>query len=169
MLKRVFQALVAVLIGATIWLIKIDLVKVLASSFHVATYFDRMKESVFHHYVLDTLSGPPMDDVACEKAQDKFLTSSKSLPTKLRESKRLSKSTRVGTRRIDMEKLRKLSMHSKASAWSVKRLVNYVRSFGLSTISRSVDEFGITEITSEWEARNCAKRIFKNVAKSGAK
>ncbi|CAK9179401.1 unnamed protein product [Ilex paraguariensis] len=55
--KKVFQALVAVLNGATIWLIKIVLVKVLASSFHVATYFDRMKESVFHHYILETLSG----------------------------------------------------------------------------------------------------------------
>lgn len=169
MLKNFFQALVAVLIGATIWLIKIVLVKVLASSFHVATYFDRMKESVFHHYVLNTLSGPPMDDVAYERAHHESLTASKSLPAKLPESKRLSKSKRVGTRRIDMERLRELSMQSRASAWSVKRLVNYVRSFGLSTISRSVDEFKTTEITSEWEARNCAKRIFKNVAKPGAK
>ncbi|CDP14934.1 unnamed protein product [Coffea canephora] len=168
MLKKVFQALVAVLIGATIWLIKIVLVKVLASSFHVATYFDRMKESVFHHYVLDTLSGPPMDDVAYQKAHHKTLTASKSLPAKLSKSKSL-KFKRVGTRRIDMEKLRKLSMQSRASAWNVKRLVNYVRSFGLSTISRSVDEFGTMEIASEWEARNCAKMIFKNVAKPGAK
>lgn len=67
MVKKVFQALVAVLVAATVWLIKIVLVKVLASSFHVTTYFDRMKESVFHHYVLETLSGPPMDAVAYEK------------------------------------------------------------------------------------------------------
>lgn len=70
-----------------------------------------------------------------------------------------------------MEKLRKLSMESTATAWSVKRLVNYVRSSGLSTISRTVDDFGNaeSEISSEWEARNCAQRIFKNVAKPGAK
>ena len=55
--RKVFQLLVAVLIGATIWLVKIILVKTLASSFHVRTYFDRMKESVFHHYILETLSG----------------------------------------------------------------------------------------------------------------
>ncbi|KAK4435553.1 Mechanosensitive ion channel protein 10 [Sesamum alatum] len=171
LLEKVFQALVAVLIGATIWLVKIILVKVLASSFHVTTYFDRMKESVFHHYVLDTLSGPPIDEVAYQEAHCRNLGVSRSLPTKLRESRVLSKSKRLGTRKIDIEKLKKLSMHSTASAWTVKRLVNYVRSFGLTTISKTVDEFGRTEseITSEWEARNCAKRIFKNVAKPGAK
>ncbi|KAG8375196.1 hypothetical protein BUALT_Bualt10G0075200 [Buddleja alternifolia] len=171
LLRKVFQALIAVLIGATIWLIKIVLVKVLASSFHVTTYFDRMKESVFHHYVLDTLSGPPMDDMAYEEAHRRNLGVSRSLPAKLKESSVFSKSKRMGTRKIDIEKLKKLSMQSTASAWTVKRLVSYVRFFGLSTISKTVDEFGQTksEITSEWEARSCAKRIFKNVAKPGAK
>nr|WGO49546.1 mechanosensitive ion channel protein A052810 [Torenia fournieri] len=174
LLEKVFQALIAVLVGATIWLIKIVLVKILASSFHVATYFDRMKESVFHHYVLDALSGPPMDEVAFMEAHKRtnVLGLSKSLPTKLKESSALSKSKRFGSKRIDIEKLRKLSMQSTASAWTVKRLVSYVRSFGLSTISKTVDEFGDeseSEITNELEARSCAKRIFKNVAKPGAK
>ncbi|KAG5099249.1 hypothetical protein JHK82_044301 [Glycine max] len=161
-LNKVFQALVAVLVGATIWLLKIVLVKMLASSFHVTTYFDRMKESVFHHYILETLSDPPMmDDVA---EQQHHLT-------RWNNARNLNKSKKFGSRRIDMEKLRKLSMESTASAWSVKRLVNYVRSSGLSTISRTVDDFGNaeSEINSEWEARNCAQRIFKNVAKPGAK
>jgi hypothetical protein len=70
-----------------------------------------------------------------------------------------------------MEKLRKLSMQKKISAWSVKGLINYVRSTRLSTISNTVDGFGkaSSEINSEWEARSCARRIFKNVAKPGAK
>lgn len=59
---RAFRTLVAVLVAATFWLVKIVLVKVLASSFHVATFFDRMKESVFHHYVLNALSGPPLEE-----------------------------------------------------------------------------------------------------------
>jgi len=95
------------------------------------------------------------------------------MPTrlKMKEAKNLYKSKRFGSRKIDMEKLRELSMESPASAWSVKRLVNYVRSSGLSTISRTVDDFGNaeSEISSEWEARNCAQRIFNNVAKPGAK
>ncbi|KAA8521260.1 hypothetical protein F0562_011903 [Nyssa sinensis] len=140
-------------------------------SFTVATYFDRMMESVFHHYVLDTLSGPPMDEVAFEEAHRRNMKESKSLPARWREGKSFSKSKKFGSRRIDMEKLKKLSQQSTTSAWNVKRLVNYVRSFGLSTISKTVDKFGRaeSEITSEWEARNCAKRIFKNVAKPGAK
>ncbi|KAJ8527129.1 hypothetical protein K7X08_029606 [Anisodus acutangulus] len=143
MLTKLRQALVALLIAATIWPVKIILVKVLASSFFVATYFDRMKESIFHHYVLDALSGPPID------VEERH---------KLKETSKLSK-------------LKKLSMQSNSSAWSVKRLANYVRFFGLSTISKSVDEFGNTEseITSELEAKNCARKIFKNVANPGAK
>ncbi|WVZ22698.1 hypothetical protein V8G54_001242 [Vigna mungo] len=165
-LNKMFQALVAVLVGATIWLVKIVLVKMLASSFHVTTYFDRMKESVFHHYILDTLSGPPMED-AEEILRQHHLTGSKSMPARLK----MKEAKRFGSRKIDMEKLRELSMESPSSAWSVKRLVNYVRSSGLSTISRTVDDFGNaeSEINSEWEARNCAQRIFKNVAKPDAK
>ncbi|MED6220074.1 hypothetical protein PIB30_041461 [Stylosanthes scabra] len=172
-LNKVFQGLVAVLVGAIIWLVKIVLVKMLASSFHVATYFDRMKESVFHHYILDTLSGPPMEDAEEIVRQHRvLLTSSKTMPPggRSRLNKKKKKQER-GSGRIDMEKLRELSMESSRSAWSVKRLVNYVRSSGLSTISKTVDDFTTaeSEISSEWEARNCAQRIFNNVAKPSAK
>ncbi|THF95802.1 mechanosensitive ion channel protein 10-like [Camellia sinensis] len=176
MLKKIFQALVAVLIGATIWLIKIVLVKVLASSFHVETYFDRMKESVFHHFILETLSGPPMEEEEAVHEEDmcrRGLLKSKSLPRKWKErgGKEWRTKSFGSRRRIDKEKLRKLSLETRASAWSVKRLVNFVRCSGLSSISKTVDEFGKaeSEISNEWEARSCANRIFKNVAKPGAK
>ncbi|KAK8541860.1 hypothetical protein V6N13_137554 [Hibiscus sabdariffa] len=172
--KKTFLALIAVLTGATIWLLKIVFVKVLASSFHVATFFDRMKECVFHHYILDALSGPPLDEAERELPPKRGLRHAKTMPARLREggggavTRTLSKK---GSRRIDMEKLKKLSLEGRANAWSVKRLVNYVKSSGLSTISRTVDDFGTGEsgINSEWEARTCAQRIFKNVAKPGAK
>lgn len=168
--KKVFQLLVAVLVGATVWLVKIILVKTLASSFHVRTYFDRMKESVFHHYILDTLSGPPMDETLREELQ-KPIKGSKSLPAKVKDARSAFKSKKYGTRKLDLEKLKKLSMDTSASAWSVKRLMNYIRSSGLSTISKTVDEFNKaeSEINSEWEAKMTSKRIFKNVAKHGAK
>ncbi|CAN1804598.1 Mechanosensitive ion channel protein 10 [Linum perenne] len=152
LIKKLFRGLVAVLIGATLWLVKILLVKVLASSFHVTTYFDRMKESVFHHYILEALSGPPLE-----------------LPVDGGSERRGLCGGGGGGRRIDMERLRKLSMESRASAWSVKRLVKYVKSSGLSTISTAVDGFGQSEIHSEMDARSCARRIFRNVAKPGAK
>ncbi|XP_058086346.1 mechanosensitive ion channel protein 10-like [Magnolia sinica] len=171
LLDKVWRALIAVMIGAIIWLIKILLVKVLASSFHVATFFDRMKESVFHHYILETLSGPPLDDVARMADWGTRMTRSKTLPARL--SRR--KDGGLGaSRRIDMERLKRLSRDN-ASGWSLRRLVSHVMSSGLSTISRTVDrtmeEFRETEgeITSEWEARICAQRIFKNVARDGEK
>lgn len=83
-LKKVFRALIAVLVAATIWLLKIVSVKVLASSFHVATFFDRMKESVFNHYILETLSGPPLDDDEREPPRRR-LQASKTLPARLRD------------------------------------------------------------------------------------
>lgn len=167
--KKVSQLLVAVLIGAIIWLVKIVLVKTLASSFHVRTYFDRMKESVFHHYILDTLSGPPMEETLWK--EHKSIQGSRSLPTKWKDAKNAIRSKKYGTGKMDVEKLKELSMETSTSIWSLKRLMNYIRSSGLSTISKTVDEFGTaeSEITSEWEARTTAKRIFRNVAKRGAK
>lgn len=172
-LKKVFRALICVLIGATIWLLKIVFVKVLASSFHVATFFDRMKESVFHHYILDTLSGPPLDEDEREAPRQVMLRHAKSMPAKLRErappGMARSRSKNYESRSIDMEKLKKLSMMNRATAWSVKRLVNHIRSSGLTTISMTVENFEESEINREWEARSSAQRIFKKVAKPGAK
>lgn len=172
-LKKVYRGLVAVLIGATIWLLKIVFVKVLASSFHVATFFDRMQVSVFHHYILETLSGPPLDEDERDPPRRRF-QASKSLPARLRESHPLARSKQNGgglSRKIDPERLKRLSMATRPTAWSVKRLVSLVMSSGLSTISTTVDDFGKaeSEITSEWEARSTAQRVFKNVAKHGAK
>ena len=140
----------------------------------MATFFDRMKESVFHHYVLEALSEPPLDEAERDLPRRRF-HESKSLPARLRygKSQLLSRSNNKGDgpRRIDMERLKKLSMESRATAWSVRRLVSFVRSSGLSTISRTVDDFvnAESEISSEWEARACAQRIFKNVAKKDVK
>ncbi|CAN1305704.1 Mechanosensitive ion channel protein 10 [Linum perenne] len=137
LIKKLFRGLVAVLIGATLWLVKILLVKVLASSFHVTTYFDRMKESVFHHYILEALSGPPLELPVDGGSERRGLwrrrgwssRQTKSMPTESKRKPRAAPMARSmtfsggggGGRRIDMERLRKLSMESRASAWSVKR------------------------------------------------
>ncbi|KAI3879949.1 hypothetical protein MKX03_019872 [Papaver bracteatum] len=120
--KKVFRTLIGVLVGVIIWLTKIVFVKVLASSFHVVTFFDRMMFSTgLHGYW------------------------------------------------YDIERLRKLSRENTASAWSIPRLVNYVMYSGLSTISRTLDNCGSSEITSESEARITAQRVFKHVAQPDAK
>ncbi|KAG2703082.1 hypothetical protein I3760_06G120900 [Carya illinoinensis] len=62
-LKYVTKVLVCLLVGTLAWLVKTLMVKVLASSFHVSTYFDRIQESLFIQYVIETLSGPPLIEI----------------------------------------------------------------------------------------------------------
>ncbi|KAL5713940.1 hypothetical protein ACHQM5_015971 [Ranunculus cassubicifolius] len=59
-LPYVTKVLVCLLVGTLIWLVKTLFVKVLASSFHVSTYFDRIQDCLFNQYVIETLSGPPL-------------------------------------------------------------------------------------------------------------
>ncbi|KAK8947892.1 Mechanosensitive ion channel protein 10 [Platanthera guangdongensis] len=157
-LRHISRGLVAVFIACTIWLVKIILVKVFASSFHVATFFDRMKESVFHHYVLESLSGDPIDRVGEKiggsgmgERNRRVISASKSMAT---------------TGKVDMERLRRLSRVG-VSARSVRRLVAHVMRKGLTTVSKEMDQLGKqreTEIGDELEAMASAQRIFKNVA-----
>ncbi|KAE8653825.1 Mechanosensitive ion channel protein 4 [Hibiscus syriacus] len=62
-LQYVTKVLVCLLIGVMVWLVKTLLVKVLASSFHVSTYFDRIQDSLFIQYAIETLSGPPLVEI----------------------------------------------------------------------------------------------------------
>uniref|UniRef100_A0A2N9F906 Uncharacterized protein n=1 Tax=Fagus sylvatica TaxID=28930 RepID=A0A2N9F906_FAGSY len=76
---------------------------------------------------------------------------------------------------IDVDKL-KIIKQEKISAWTMKGLINVIRSSGLSTISNALDSYDDDdseqkdeEITSEWQAKAAAYRIFNNVAKSSSK
>jgi hypothetical protein len=76
---------------------------------------------------------------------------------------------------IDVDKLKKMKQ-GKVSAWTMKGLINVIRSSGLSTISytpesiyEEVSDNNDNEIRSEWEAKAAAYRIFRNVAKPGSK
>ncbi|KAI3446301.1 hypothetical protein Pfo_002966 [Paulownia fortunei] len=57
------KLMVCMLVGTLLWLVKTLMVKVLASSFHVSTFFDRIQESLFNQYVIETLSGPPLIEI----------------------------------------------------------------------------------------------------------
>lgn len=62
-LQYVTKILICLLVGTLLWLFKTLMVKVLASSFHVSTYFDRIQESLFNQYVIETLSGLPLIEI----------------------------------------------------------------------------------------------------------
>ncbi|KAB1209424.1 Mechanosensitive ion channel protein 10 [Morella rubra] len=163
-LDYITWTLAACLIGAAIWLAKNLSLKLLAISFQCTRFFDRIQESIFHQYVLRTLSGPPLMEMA-EKARS--LASAGHL-----NFKNLKKGKEEV---IDVDKLKKIKQET-VSAWTLKGLINVISSSGLSTISntlQSVDDDGgeqkEEEITSEWEAKAAAYRVFHNVAKPGSK
>ncbi|KAL8514870.1 hypothetical protein ACS0TY_013815 [Phlomoides rotata] len=69
-LSYVSKIWVCLLVGTLIWLVKTLLVKVLASSFHVSTFFDRIQEALFNQYVIETLSGPPLNEIQLEQEEE---------------------------------------------------------------------------------------------------
>ncbi|KAK8505249.1 hypothetical protein V6N13_045694 [Hibiscus sabdariffa] len=133
-LSYITWALVSILIGAFLWLLKSLLLMMFTSSFHKKNFFDRIQESVFHEYILRTLSGPSL----LENAE---------------ETKRFTDTGKVHTLKRE-----------KVSSWHMKALVDAVTNSGLSVISNEDGEQGGKEITSEMEARSFAHQIFRNVA-----
>ncbi|CAL0327875.1 unnamed protein product [Lupinus luteus] len=164
-LNYITRALASCLIGAAIWLVKTLLIKLLASSFQCTRFFDRIQESFFHQYILRTLSGPPLMEMAEMVGK---VASTGQLSFRTTNGKKEGKKEEV----IDVDKLKKMKQE-KVSALTMKGLINVIRTSGLSTISNTLDsvdeeEQEDKEITSEWEAKAAAYRIFKNVAKPGS-
>ncbi|XP_050220249.2 mechanosensitive ion channel protein 10-like [Mercurialis annua] len=165
-LKFVTWTLISLLVGSFLWLVKNSLLQILASNFHVNRFFDRIQETVFCQYVLQTLSGPPLIEEA-ERVGKSSSTGELSF-----------RSTKKGKTRenmvIDMGMVHKMKQ-KKVSAWTMKVLVDAVTNSGLSIISNTLDDDSVgerkkltdMEITNEMEATSAAYHIFRNVAKPG--
>ncbi|XP_059634775.1 mechanosensitive ion channel protein 10-like isoform X2 [Cornus florida] len=163
-LNYITRGLVSSLIGAAMWMLKTLLVKILASSFHVKRFFDRIQESIFHQYVLQTLSGFPEFTEGVGRSRSGRLSFKNMKKGKQGEKEDV----------INVDKLHKMKQE-KISAWTMRGLTEVIGSSGLFTLSnaldQSVDDEDVEnkEITSELEAKIASNRIFKNVAKPGNK
>ncbi|XP_058723224.1 mechanosensitive ion channel protein 10-like [Vicia villosa] len=171
-LGYITKALGSFVISAAIWLAKTLLIKLLSSHFQSTRFFDRVQESIFHQYILRTLSGPPLMEMA-EMVGKSSSRGRISFQTLVRDNEKKGKKEQAQV--IDVEKLKKMKQ-KKVSAWTMKGLVDVIRSSGLSTISYTPESIyeeesdaKDSEITSEWEAKAAAYRIFRNVAKPGSK
>jgi hypothetical protein len=168
-LGYVTRTLVSLLVGSFLWLMKTLMLKILASNFHVNTFFDRIQESIFHQYVLQTLSGPPL---VMEAESIGRSPGAGQLTIRSKKKRKVEKEKEI----IDIGKLHKMK-HGKVSAWTMKVLVDAVMSSGLSTISNILDESvddedgerTDREITNEMEANAAAYHIFWNVAQPGCR
>ncbi|TYH66036.1 hypothetical protein ES332_D06G095100v1 [Gossypium tomentosum] len=162
------RALASCLIGSAIWLAKTLFVKLLASSFQCNRFFDRIQESIFHQYVLRALSGPPVMEMAENVGSSRSIGQ---LSFKNLMKEKGGEKQEV----IDVDRLKKMKQE-KVSAWTMKGLINVISGSGLSTIANYIEDVEDEEneqmdkeITSEWEAKAAAYRVFKNVAKPGSK
>ncbi|KAK6115125.1 hypothetical protein DH2020_007394 [Rehmannia glutinosa] len=110
-LPYVTKIWVCLLVGTLIWLLKTLLVKVLASSFHVSTFFDRIQESLFNQYVIETLSGPPLVEIQQEHEEEekvmievqKFQKAGVTIPADLKANMFLKSGRIIGTPRMSRE------------------------------------------------------------------
>ncbi|MBA0706475.1 hypothetical protein Golax_018581 [Gossypium laxum] len=193
----VTKILVCFLVSTSLWLLKTLLVKVMASLFHVSTYFDRILHTLFNQYVIELLSGPPIiENQRMEEEQERIATEISRLqtagakvPSDLHEdafptqrtSEKLRKtftrlktfssapSPKKGGNGIALEHLHKLN-HRNISAWNMKRLMKMVRHGTLTTLDEQImQDDSVKQIRSEHEATLAAKKIFQNVARRGSK
>ncbi|KAJ8477507.1 hypothetical protein OPV22_021234 [Ensete ventricosum] len=193
----VSKILICLLVATLFRLAKTIVIKSLASSFHVSTYFDRIQEALFNQYVIETLSSPPW--FRSQRTRDEanhFLSdverlqnAGAAIPADLRllnlqqgsqngESARSANAMRrkeIGRKQegITIEHLHRLSQKN-VSAWIMKRMMKIVRHGTLSTLHEQLvsaasmeDESTAMQIQSEREAKVAARRIFHNVAKPG--
>ncbi|KAG2334250.1 hypothetical protein Bca52824_005430 [Brassica carinata] len=165
-LTAITRTLISLLTGSFLWLVKTLLLKILAANFNVVNFFDRIQDSVFHQYVLQTLSGPPLIEEA-ERVGREPGTGHLSFASVGKKGEVKEKKV------IDMGKVHKMK-REKVSAWTMRVLMDAVRTSGLSTISDTLDQqttYGDGkgqgdrgEITSEMEALAAAYHVFRNVA-----
>ncbi|KAG2279931.1 hypothetical protein Bca52824_051151 [Brassica carinata] len=159
-LDAITWTLVSLLVGSAIFLVKTYALKVLASKFNVRNFFERIQESVFHQYVLQTLSGPPLIEEAERVGRE---------PSTGHLSFTSTNGTVEEKKVLDMGKVHKMKQE-KVSAWTMRVLIEAVGASGLSTISHTLDESSNRkkrsdkEITNEMEAVAVAYDIFNNVA-----
>ncbi|XP_010537696.1 PREDICTED: mechanosensitive ion channel protein 6-like [Tarenaya hassleriana] len=180
--QYVTRIIFCLLTGFVLWLVKTLLVKVLASSFHLSTYFDRIQESLFTQYVIETLSGPPLIELQKnEEEEERIANEVKKKFSGNQKSPRVGKSPLVSrllskegeNKAITVDSLHKMNPKN-VSAWRMKRLINMIRHGALTTLDEQIqgsnleDDKG-NQIRSELEAKLAARNIFRNVSKPGSK
>ncbi|KAM0889260.1 hypothetical protein ACQ4PT_027826 [Festuca glaucescens] len=165
-LPYVTKILLCLLVATLVRLIKTLLLKVLASSFHVSSYFDRIQEALFNQYVIETLSGPHLvgEDYVLAEVRE-LQRAGATIPEELRAGlppkslsgqrtnrvsglissgkgmKQLSeeKKQREMDEGITIDKLHRLNQRN-VSAWNMKRLIKIVRFGTLTTMDEQIQK-----------------------------
>ncbi|TYH21634.1 hypothetical protein ES288_A04G060800v1 [Gossypium darwinii] len=170
-LGYVTKILVCLLVGVLLWLVKTLLVKVLASSFHVSTFFDRIQDSLFNQYVIETLSGPPLIEIRRAEEEEEKITNEvmnlqkagATIPPGLKTSTVSSpySGKQTGSGRIQKTPQGKSPLLSPAfSAGKGEKDDKGITIDHLHKLNTKINEY---------EAKAAARKIFENVAKPGSR
>ncbi|KAI7750465.1 hypothetical protein M8C21_028936, partial [Ambrosia artemisiifolia] len=182
-LPRVTAIWICLLVGTLVWLLKTLLIEVLALNFHVSKYFDRIQDSLFNQFVIETLSCPNasgiqkvyqeddwgMEDI--EKLENIgtprpiFATASKPEVTIPMNSDKYNG--------ITIDQLHRLNQKN-ISAWNMNRMMNAINTSMITTADEQVQDVtcdgdAFMLITNENQAKVAAKKIFCSVAEPGSK
>lgn len=171
-LNFITWTIASVLIGAFLWLLKTLSLKILASSFHVNSFFERIQESVFDQYILVTLSGPAvMESEQMSGRTNSNVTQFSFQVTKKGKEGKNKKQKEA----IDINKLCQMKQ-GKVTASTMKTLTDMISNSGLNSLSNIIDESvnggneqTDNEIIIQEMAIAAAFYIFINVAKPGSK
>ncbi|KMT13416.1 hypothetical protein BVRB_4g083710 [Beta vulgaris subsp. vulgaris] len=161
-LDYITWSIATLLIGSFLWLVKTTLIKILASSFHLNRFFERIQMAVFHHYVLQTLSGRPVVELA------RRISRKESHGTQV--SFKDNTGGHMEEKVVDWEKLHQMKKE-KVPSWTMNLLVEVISNSGLSTMSSILNKDVVEgqvaldddEITCEEAAIAAAVEIFYNV------
>ncbi|KAI3907125.1 hypothetical protein MKW92_002531 [Papaver armeniacum] len=175
----VTKCLILLLVGTLLWLVKTVIVKMLASSFHVTTYFDRIQDSLFTQYVIETLSGPPVIEIQRNMEEDEQLKvevenlqkAGCTMPADLRAtalpptpimkksgSRRVIGSGKIiqnGSPNVESGSGRNNTRNKKLEeAWKMKRLMNIIRHGVITTVDEHIDGDSFNEDESATTIRS---------------
>nr|XP_043629810.1 mechanosensitive ion channel protein 10-like [Erigeron canadensis] len=167
-LNYITRGIASTLVVAGAWILRTIVVKFLYASFYEKRFFERIQENIFHQYILQTLSVPPLMELS-EMINGSRLVScrgSNVIDVKFKEKTV-----------IDVQKLQNMKRGS-VSAWTMSRLIKIASQSGFYTVPDTLDESedlinpdeqNNRTITNEWEAKVAGHLIFRNVAKPGYK
>ncbi|KAJ9553956.1 hypothetical protein OSB04_018001 [Centaurea solstitialis] len=187
-LPYVTKIWVCLLVGTVVWLLKTLLIKVLASNFHVSKFFDRIQDSLFNQYVIETLSGPPLVEIQQEQEEENRMIAELgkvgvALPSQIKEN--IFKGWRaIGTPRagtgtptdgkaeggkkqddgITIDHLHRLNQKN-ISAWNMNRMMNVINTSMLTT---TLDE-QLLDITGDEDDEASVQITSETQAKIAAK
>ncbi|KAJ0763878.1 putative mechanosensitive ion channel MscS, LSM domain superfamily [Helianthus annuus] len=183
-LPRVTAIWICLLVGTLVWLLKTLLIEVLALNFHVSKYFDRIQDSLFNQFVIETLSGPVVIGIQKEYEEDDWgmedIEKLENIGTPRSRIAMVGKTEVTVPKNSDkyngirIDQLHRLNQNN-ISAWNMNRMMNAINTSMLTTVDEqfqdaiSDEDETFMHITSDNEAKVAAKKIFCNVVEPRSK